>query len=111
MTSVINASKQQKIRYMLYGVVHVYHQSGILIRCGISIDQLLSRFGDLVTYVIDRGKKNLDLFAVMVWTTWYRRNLLRTSSKPFSINQVRINVVATYEEFIRDQPRMAPVSS
>lgn len=70
-----------------------------------------SRFGDLVTYVIDRGKKNLDLFAVMVWTTWYRRNLLRTSSKPFSINQVRINVVATYEEFIRNQPRMAPVSS
>ena len=39
-----------------------------------------SRFGDLVAFVIERGK-NIDLFVVLVWTIWYRRNLLHASDK------------------------------
>ena len=39
-------------------------------------------FGDLIKFIIEEGK-NLEMFVVIVWTIWSRRNLLCTSDKPF----------------------------
>ena len=44
-------------------------------------------FKELVQYIIKEGK-NLEYFATIIWMVWFRRNALRTSSKPFPIHQV-----------------------
>ena len=49
-----------------------------------------NQFEDLVKFVIDKGK-NLEIFAFLVWTIWYRRNLLCTSNTPYPITQVLPN--------------------
>ena len=37
-----------------------------------------SNFFDMVQYVIEEGK-NLELFVVLTWTIWYRRNQIRAT--------------------------------
>jgi len=68
----------------------------------------------LVKFIIDRWK-NLELFAVIVWTIWYRRNLLRTLDKPFLISQVLPNAIAVHVDFIHtlsdDLPALNPHGS
>ena len=46
-----------------------------------------SNIFELVSHVLEE-KKNLELFATLVWMIWSQRNTLRTSSKPFPLSQV-----------------------
>ena len=64
----------------------------------------------MVKFIIDRGK-NLELFAVIVWTIWNRRNLLRTLDKPFPISQVLPNAIAVHVDFIHTLPDDLPALS
>nr|POF22482.1 putative ribonuclease h protein [Quercus suber] len=64
-------------------------------------------FGELIKFIIEEGK-NLELFAVIVWTIWSRRNLLRISDKPFPISQVLPNAIATHANFIHTLPNALP---
>ena len=73
-------------------------------------NSVFNRFGDLVKFIIDRGK-NLELFTVIVWTIWYRRNLLRTLDKPFPISQVLPNAIAVHVDFIHTLPDDLPALS
>ena len=64
-------------------------------------------YGDLIKFIIETGK-NLELFAVIVWTIWSRRNLLHTSDKPFPISQVLPNAIAAHADFIHTLPAALP---
>nr|POF08891.1 hypothetical protein CFP56_22768 [Quercus suber] len=44
-------------------------------------------FRDLVEHFIETGS-DLNLFSTTLWTFWFRRNVLRTSSKPYPVQQV-----------------------
>ena len=62
-----------------------------------------TKFGDLIKFIINRGK-NLELVDVLVWTIWYRRNLLRTLDKSFPITQVLPNAVLAHVDFLHTLP-------
>ena len=66
-----------------------------------------NNFKELIKFIIKEGK-NLELFAVIVWTIWSRRNLLRTSDKPFPISQVLPNAIAAHADFIHTLPAALP---
>jgi len=60
-------------------------------------------FKELFQYVIKEGK-NLEYFATIIWMVWFRRNALRTGSKPFPIHQVIPDVRAVQAEYKRATP-------
>ena len=62
-----------------------------------------SSFVDLVQY-LSKESLNLELFAQISWTIWFRRNQLRTSLKPFPVEQVMPNALAALSAFIRAIP-------
>ena len=53
------------------------------------------RIGDLVKFVI-KENLNLELFAQITWTIWTRRNLLRASTRPFSVEQIIPDALSTF---------------
>ena len=61
----------------------------------------------MVKFFIDRGK-NLELFDVLEWTIWYKRNLLHTLDKSFPITQVLPNAVSSHADFLRTFPNDLP---
>lgn len=50
-------------------------------------------------YVISEGK-DLELFAQIIWTLWYRRNILRTTNRLNRIYQVIPDVIAANENYL-----------
>ena len=58
-----------------------------------------SRFVDVVRQVIE-DEKNLEVFAMFVWTLWYHRNELVTSNKIYPITHVIPNAQLAGTEFI-----------
>ncbi|XP_050249318.1 uncharacterized protein LOC126696677 [Quercus robur] len=78
-------------------------------RCGHA--QLCPRtfegFRDLVEFILEDG---LDLasFATTAWMIWHRRNALRTTSKPFPIQQVLPEVRAVRAAYVRSIPPKPP---
>ncbi|XP_075636584.1 uncharacterized protein LOC142608791 [Castanea sativa] len=66
-----------------------------------------SSFGDLVSYMSKEGL-NLELFAQISWTIWFRKNQLRTSSKPFPVAHVIPDALAALSAFICAIPPKPP---
>lgn len=60
---------------------------------------LSTRFVDVVQQVIE-DEKNLEVFAMFVWTLWYHRNELVTSNKIYPITHVIPNAQLAGTEFI-----------
>ena len=58
---------------------------------------------NLVQY-LSKENLNLELFAQLSWTIWFRRNQLRTSTKPFPIEHVIPDALAALPAFIRAIP-------
>nr|POF27258.1 hypothetical protein CFP56_12599 [Quercus suber] len=66
-----------------------------------------SSFMELVQYLI-KESLNIGLFAQISWTIWFRRNQLRTSTKPFHVEQVVPDALAALSAFIRAIPPKLP---
>lgn len=66
---------------------------------------------DLVKHVIEEYK-DLDGFAMIIWTFWFQRNRLRIENRPFPIIDVismANNILAEFIKAILVQP-MTPLS-
>ena len=62
-----------------------------------------SSFVDLVKYLSEESL-NLELFAQISWTIWFRIKQLRTGTKPFSVEQVMPDALVALSAFIRAIP-------
>nr|POE71728.1 aminopeptidase m1 [Quercus suber] len=62
-----------------------------------------SNFYELAHFVLENGW-NLELFTVIAWTIWSRRNLLRTSSKAYPLSQVLSSAKQMLHDFTQVQP-------
>lgn len=67
-------------------------------------------FKELTEYIIERSL-NLEAFATTVWMVWYHRNLLRTSSKDFPIQQVIPEVQSLQSSCVRANHPKPPDSN
>ena len=67
-----------------------------------------SNFYELASFVMENSR-NPELFAVLAWTIWTRRNQLRTSSKPFPLMQVIPSATQLIQDFTQAQPTIPTV--
>nr|POF07297.1 hypothetical protein CFP56_45438 [Quercus suber] len=66
-----------------------------------------SSYVELAQYLI-KECLNIGLFAQTSWTIWFRRNQLRTSTKPFPVEQVVPDALAALSAFILAAPPKIP---
>ena len=67
-----------------------------------------SNFYELASFVMENSR-NPELFVVLAWTIWTRRNQLRTSSKPFPLMQVIPSATQLIQDFTQAQPTIPTV--
>ena len=64
-------------------------------------------FQELLSHVIQIGC-NVELFAMLVWTIWCRRNTIRVNPTGFPLDQVLQRAIDYLMEFRATQPRKQP---
>ena len=66
----------------------------------------LTNFYELASFMMENGR-NPELFAVLAWTIWSRRNQLRTNNKPFPLTQVLPLATQLLQDFTQAQPAIS----
>ena len=64
---------------------------------------MFSLFIDVVQNVTD-DEKSLDIFAMLVWTLWHRRNQLGAANKDYPISKVIPHWLSAFDVFVRAVP-------
>lgn len=64
--------------------------------------QTLSDFEQLVLHIIDAGL-DLDVFSMVAWSLWYRRNQVRVGNSVPSIGQTLVQVQQQLQDYYRAQ--------
>ena len=64
-------------------------------------------FQQLLSHVLQSGC-NVELFSMMVWTIWFRRNTIRVNPTDFPVDQVLQRAIESLLEFRVAQPRKQP---
>ena len=69
-----------------------------------------SNFFELARFVLETDKQP-EQFASITWTIWFRRNQLRTSSKPFPLSQIIPSARQLLQEFNEVHPSVQAQNS
>ena len=65
-----------------------------------------TNFYELASFVLENGR-DPELFAILAWTIWSRRNQLRTSNKPYPLSQVLPSAKQMLQDFTQAQPAIS----
>ena len=56
-----------------------------------------------MSYIIEEGK-NLEVFALVIWTIWFRQNQIRTSNHNYPSHQIVPNAIIDLNDFLQLLP-------